>query len=484
MLGSIPVLPSNLVPASDLGVHRARSWLQTCEQHHSSCRAYQVTYPPQRLLEITQDGLRVRLVHDSGITRYAALTYCWGGTQPYQTTLDKLALYSDRVPIERLHATIKDAIRATYSLGVQYLWVDALCIIQDDSKDLQQQLSQMHRIYRGATITIVAAAAERSTQGFLYNREGWRPSLLRCRIGEGEPFEVSASRHRYNSGEEDVPIYGRGWVLQELRLSTRALLYCTRTMQFFCLESQRDDRGNERDGVRGNWCLNPGCRDFDMTPHPHAWARLIEQYSHLTLGQWTDKLPALGALAATYAERYAVTGYRAGLWAEHFLWQLLWIPSQDYPPRERTPAYTGPTWSWCSLIGGKIEPSRQLPEQYEFTAALKDVRTELLTAINPYGEVVSAQLTLRAKIKPCILREPASSGPTWILDIYTERHSRIGKVLWAALIGEQGGYIEGLLLDDVSDVQDGAVFKRVGHFSESYTWFDQEEVEKRDITII
>jgi Heterokaryon incompatibility protein (HET) len=61
--------------------------------------------------------------------------------------------------------TLSDAIKVCREIGMRYIWIDALCIVQDDPKDKAREIGQMGRIYKDATLTIMAASAKTVHEG-------------------------------------------------------------------------------------------------------------------------------------------------------------------------------------------------------------------------------------------------------------------------------------------------------------------------------
>lgn len=121
---------------------------------------------PTRVLDITR--IQPRLFVINGQTgSYAALSYCWGTEGNLITRRDDLESSRAQIPSVNIPATIKDVIQVAKSLGFQYLWVDALCIIQDDPKDWEIESGRMAQVYGNADLVIAASSAKNSQQGFL-----------------------------------------------------------------------------------------------------------------------------------------------------------------------------------------------------------------------------------------------------------------------------------------------------------------------------
>lgn len=191
-----------------------RSWINECKTDHAQpphvtytsqpeflhdatiCRASS-NFNPLRLLHIAViDSLWiVSLISTSGITStfnpYVALSYCWGGDQPHKTTRESLAKHDGTLDLYRLPATIQDACKVTHGLGFSYLWVDSLCIVQDDENEKQKEIANMELIYSNATVTISASRASSCTNGFLQPRVGGEfPLKMRAKGHGGTVHDV------------------------------------------------------------------------------------------------------------------------------------------------------------------------------------------------------------------------------------------------------------------------------------------------------
>ncbi|KAB5542496.1 heterokaryon incompatibility protein-domain-containing protein, partial [Coniochaeta sp. 2T2.1] len=169
-LSHLPVKrPISVAGWSPESLRFIRRTLKACVQEHGVCTSSS-THHPTRLLHI--DGESLRLV-DEGLPHpvsYTALSYCWGTTEPLATLSTNINEMRSGIPLSKLPRTIKDAIQVTKFLGIQYLWVDALCIIQDDKIDWARESAAMAGIYGNAYVTIAAASASSADEGFLHGR--------------------------------------------------------------------------------------------------------------------------------------------------------------------------------------------------------------------------------------------------------------------------------------------------------------------------
>lgn len=150
----------------------ARSWLEDCCKLHEKCPSGQLSKLPTRVIDVGSiDGQHSpRLVLAGGIQgRYAALSHCWGGEISPLLKIKTLQSFQHAIPLPDLPANFRDAISITQQLGIQYLWIDSLCIIQDSRDDWEAESKEMGFIYRGAIVTIAASVSCRSTEGILRN---------------------------------------------------------------------------------------------------------------------------------------------------------------------------------------------------------------------------------------------------------------------------------------------------------------------------
>lgn len=166
----VPSYPPDELPPTHTGSERSFAWardqIEHCSKHHLECRVPEGETPcfiPSRLIQIPsepQDGVILRLRPDipEG-TRYAALSYCWGKRHAWpacRTTRRNLASQLHRISWTTLPATLQDAVNATRKLGLEYLWIDSVCIIQDDEEDWQVESMQMATVYTHAHVTLSA----------------------------------------------------------------------------------------------------------------------------------------------------------------------------------------------------------------------------------------------------------------------------------------------------------------------------------------
>ncbi|KAL8306273.1 hypothetical protein RB597_003179 [Gaeumannomyces tritici] len=365
-------------PICDFNVARILNWAKNCEERHSACNrnfpgSSGGTVAPRRLIDVgLPEQSDVTLVATNGQPlKYAALSYCWGRNQTgYITTTETLGQIMQGVPVALLSQTIQDAVMVVRKLGIRYLWVDALCIVQGPNQDADwaDEIQRMGHIYNNAYLTIGAASANAASQGFLArrNRSGipidFRAGTNdRC---EGKVFfrrcsEIASS---FQEDVEDSPLFRRAWVKQERILSRRMVYFSVKQIYWTCrMERHSEDGQQDNEGAmeaaatihclesfRISLGLAGMQRDLIQAQLFRAWADLIQEYSALQLTYEKDRLPALAGIA-DIVSRFVPGQFLSGIWEANLSSGLLWQPA-EYPAKLSGIASV-PSWSWASVIG-------------------------------------------------------------------------------------------------------------------------------------
>ena len=232
---------------------KVRRWISSCDEHHGKrCKILPLFeekdhIQPLYLIDTLQDCL----IQGSNITAgYVALSYTWGKTEILRNKLKlcqqllQPGALTNRELAGQIPPTIRDAFALVRCLGQRYLWVDSLCIVQDDTDHLKWELSQMHRIYACASFTIIAVDGVDANYGLRGFRDITCPRTL-----QQEPVQLAASEQimqniksqRYGNGERwpvcDV-YHGRAWTFQENLFSTRRLIFEKASVRWQCQSSE------------------------------------------------------------------------------------------------------------------------------------------------------------------------------------------------------------------------------------------------------
>jgi hypothetical protein len=199
----------------------AKYWLKRCSELHVPCQP--CTQPAELPLRVLQVIARdsVRLIEGTGVTAvYACLSYKWGDAKRFLLDDSTICGLEKGMFTYDLPLTFKEAVRLTYELGLQYLWIDALCIKQDSSKEKDEQIGSMDAIYQGAALTVFAAASDDANSGLgtVKSAALVRQTKVTLKLAFGGSvwskgfFIGEFLRHGYDRPHGKLPLFKRGWV--------------------------------------------------------------------------------------------------------------------------------------------------------------------------------------------------------------------------------------------------------------------------------
>jgi hypothetical protein len=162
-------------------LQRIFHWLKTCAEKHDTCNTSNQddAWYPARLLDLDKcetDSTFVQLIDSAKeplLGSYITLSHCWGGTKPLQLTQQMASQHQPAFLVADMPKTFQDALGVCRKLGIRYLWIDSLCIIQDkdDLQDWYREASLMSKVYLHSRCNIPAAHGENNTKGlFRANR--------------------------------------------------------------------------------------------------------------------------------------------------------------------------------------------------------------------------------------------------------------------------------------------------------------------------
>ncbi|KAH8769274.1 heterokaryon incompatibility protein-domain-containing protein, partial [Hyaloscypha finlandica] len=311
-------------------IGRLKEWIKTCVTSHSRC-SNTGTVLPTRLLDIN-DLTAVKLIehHDSNVKHYTALSHCWGSSNTFLTTRANIRSMKAGFNIDGIPKTFRDAILVTRAIGIRYLWIDSLCIIQGDASDWQSEGGKMADVYSSALLTISAANSNGDSQGFLAPR---RFEYMRVVVSAGPDLSATAYLHKksYWNDHNQEPLDARAWTLQEQYLSSRNVRYCGKEMSWRCRTSAWNESAIDN-GYFREW--------------ERPWTDLVEEFSRRILTYDSDRLTAMAGVASSVAQRNGNI-YCAGVWLQNMPDELLFERKDAKSPSE----YIAPSWSWAALNG-------------------------------------------------------------------------------------------------------------------------------------
>ncbi|KAH7165197.1 heterokaryon incompatibility protein-domain-containing protein [Dactylonectria macrodidyma] len=412
------VLPPCFSPRGHLepgNIEWAQEQIQSCIWHQHEID--KPDFVPKRLMRVDGDELfLVESVSNAETKCYAALTYCWGpkehARKQLKTYRRNLKEHQRDISELQLPAVVQNAVSVTRALSIPYLWVDALCILQDDIKspdhqggsDWDEQCKHMGDIYGGAYVTIAAAASENCEEGFL-NR--MKRVLVPFRFKDGStPISFGIHPRFINESiDNELTWATRGWTFQERLTSTRLLLFGPNRVHFQCPHSIGGTWGSEDSPMLNTTILR-------QLQNPYLiWAMIAEDFSQrgLKFTLATDVLPSLSGIARLFQERLE-DDYLAGHWKGDLHQSLIWtldesrtenLSYQDILEQLKHPhQYLAPSWSWIGQPSGvqfDLRLSRQVVSETRPECDIIDACVSV-QGDNPLGQVTGGYLEMSARI--------------------------------------------------------------------------------------
>ena len=340
------------------------------------------------------------------------------------------------VAISSLGATIQDAIAVCRGLGIQYLWVDVICIFQDQKSDWLEQSSQMSYIYGQATVTIVSVDTDDASQHFLSRREvqsvplHWKGNTTQSvhRERRDMPHVYVSSSWPDHQDQLIGPWSERAWTLQEGLLPNRILLYSSHQVAWKCCSVVEYERGHrhvplvefglsiaDEPGGRPFWQFDLFTKfkileKYLESPECHSehdrhriWYHILEDYSGRNITYLRDRLIAISGIAKFYGKVLRDDTYVAGLWRSDMILGLLWYAKglQIFGDKvNRTVAVENkiPSWSWVNGPCGFAICNDWVDKSFKEKSVLENVTYSLEDSSNPFGDIVNAEITLRGPV--------------------------------------------------------------------------------------
>ena len=361
-------------------------------------------------------------------SEYACLSYCWGNALLLKTEIGTLSAHKEGIAWSSLNKTFQDGIRVARILGIRWLWIDALCIIQDDKNDWSLEAAKMGSIYENSMITLAATGSKDGDGGFfhpgendheLLSMKGTEECCIRVRcddfsyVGRMRPLD-----------QEKYPTMYCGWCYQERLLSRRVLHFGRQELFWECrslstceCHLHEDDPSlglhelyehqvkyqlksmlrNEKDGFEKE-LLRPEDSRRVLT-----WHEIVTKYTSLGLTNLSDRLPSISGIAKLVQMERNGTVYLAGIWKTSVPVDLTWFVN-SYMPFPKAEQWRAPSWTWAAVEGA-----------VEFVAASKDMlwHGEILdgscnpSTNDPTGPVSCGFLKVSGPMCPAVLSRAA-----------------------------------------------------------------------------
>ena len=357
---------------------------------------------PTRVIDIgcDEDGITdARLCITNGLREpYIALSYCWGAGAKTSVMLTRgnIAQLTHGIPRDKLSSAHKDAFQVARDLGVRYVWIDALCIVQGDAEDWEYESQRMGQVYGNAFLTVIAGRTSDSSQNFIENDFVQKAPPCPLRMEEAEEADGASGLFVSLPRTKKIgPVSDRAWCFQEMHLSQRSLVYGEDQLFFRCRERTVYEDGTVANlgqmagtairagplaSLRETAALGaktPGSPTDWRERVLRDWYQILMEYMMRQLSNPHDVFAALSSIAQL-ASHTLESRYLAGIWEVDMIRGLLWKsrhqvqsgnPGPDgprWPPvRRPEPTYLAPgpirrapSWSWAAVQGPTVQTTR------------------------------------------------------------------------------------------------------------------------------
>lgn len=258
---------------------------------------------------------------------------------PVTTVTHNLAQHLDGILLHELPATFRDAVILARGVGVRYLWIDSLCIIQDDKEDWQRESSGMGSLFLNALLVIAAAGSVDCDVGLFVTKRGHQREIRLSFMDESASVSGSfymALRPLCLSPKMG-PLDERAWVFQEWHLARRIVFFMDGGIIWRCRKYSIDERGPQV----GTWFW------FEND----SWLDHLQEYTMKKLTYATDRLVALQGIVNEMKDGRD-DDFKFGAWTSQLREHLLWRTGGATESSEDVPQL--PSWSWASLGGNKL----------------------------------------------------------------------------------------------------------------------------------
>lgn len=445
--------PTSYQTSSQDSFEQLELWIRECTTGHDHCVVGRVSetvpdFLPTRLVDVGQTPYEtpIHLCDGKSLpveTEYVTLSHCWGKKVSPELLKTNCSRFYNSIPQDQLSRTFADAIEVTRRLGRRYLWIDALCIIQDSKEDWNIEASTMGEVYSRSYLSIAATASTDGQGGLFRTRDPL--SITPCRIVPAwedfsrEPLVYfDTSQYRTDMGE--APLNQRAWVVQERLLAPRVVHFTDRQLYWECAQltaSESLPRLGLNQGLK-NWTISRANDKDRYRRFMHlfkTWNKILKAYTQCDLTISSDKLIAISGVAQKLKHLWGDESvhYHAGIWSFGMIQALLWQTSAEDQSTTRSKEYRAPSWSWAS-INGRIDPGIIIDNDSNSNTSqvcrAKILEVKLSHPISDFGAVSEGYLRIRGPLARMTCQLSLDESP----EAYEYRITRVPK--WYVITGE------------------------------------------------
>ncbi|QLI70756.1 uncharacterized protein G6M90_00g079160 [Metarhizium brunneum] len=448
-------------------------------EHASTCPPDVEHALPLRVIDVECPGTPMNIglvVNDASAPRhgrYAALSYCWGKPPHVFKTTTSVMQDGFLLDWSTAPSTIVDAITITRRLGLRYLWVDAVCILQDDEDDKTSQIKDMARIYKNSAVTIVAASASGVNQGFIKDRS---VKSIAFPVNAIDATSHNGLRvgtlwvHANTPDEPEEAIDSRGWTLQESLLSPRILYFGSKDIIWKCQAKPFQPVVGWHNLYKAEGMKRLPSTIFGLalpgtqSPLGH-WPHIMSEYSRRKLSLDVDNFRAIGGIAEELQKASGDT-YIAGLWKNDMAKSLAWFRTDRIVPKPANDdPLKRPTWSWLTTLFPVGQIGIEADASGNETVQVLSWSVELADKTAPFGHVIGGALELSGQvirasdIPPAVISSMTVMLDAGVCDEDDEQAGRfVGDEYYYMLLGSCGEGKDRIIML-LRELEDGTVVR-------------------------
>ncbi|KAI1854174.1 hypothetical protein JX266_001315 [Neoarthrinium moseri] len=344
-----------------------RQWLKDCDAEHLECSPQKPTHLPTRLMHLKGQGRSTISLYETQPTdafNYIALSHPWGKGPHFRTTLANVEAHRKGIGFEALPATFRHAVAVTRELGIDYLWIDSVCIIQGEGGDFNQEAKRMEDVFSSAFCVLAASSACGQNDGFLNPRSHARQHLTFDRIGGLPKFYLGPFMDNFNQDVLEAPLSRRGWVLQERALARRTIYFTDSQTYWECGKTVRCETLTRMDNKLVSFLGDahfPSKLSNESTSRGEKilfYEGLYSLYTRLEFTRISDRPIAIAGLEKRLIRDLKAHGGFGVFDDGRSLLQrsLLWRRGREVTALTRIDpdlsSVSVPTWSWMAYDGG------------------------------------------------------------------------------------------------------------------------------------
>lgn len=423
-----------------------------CVQNHERCRESHISRRlPSRLIRINDTGepTSAHLVLSKDVDEaelYFTMSHCWGSGHVLRLTKDKVDEFRAKIPVSELPKAFIDCFDVVRRLGGRYVWIDSLCIVQDDPDDWLSEASQMHAVYSGSHGNICSTGFADTEQGLFVSRDTQllQPCVAEAPWMDGGPTFRVLDLALWNSQVLEAPLNNRAWVVQEHFLAPRHLHFGDRQILWECCELSAAEQFPNSLPRR---ILNHYKSPFNSLPWSSTsssgatpdspksllvtqWASIVSAYTSAMLSFPSDKAIAFAGIATRFE---AIMGDKclAGMWStrihDDLLWHVDFCLQCDGSPSTRPSTYRAPSFSWMS-VDGRVSTEGELEERAGVVVQVREFEIQ-----QSRGLITGGYLRITGVLRPVMLfRMQVFSGPLWHVSTWVDNREA-GVSEWRSL---------------------------------------------------